>query len=102
MRRVLRSWWTRALVILLLLGLGGYWAVWQVLQSPWMAEQIRVRILTEIEKATGGRAELQRFALDWRLWRARVDGLVLHGTEPWDAFQFALPDAPPIRIPRVA
>lgn len=93
MRRVLRSWWTRALVILLLLGLGGYWAVWQVLQSPWMAEQIRVRILTEIEKATGGRAELQRFALDWRLWRARVDGLVLHGTEPWDA-------EPLVRVPK--
>lgn len=82
MRRVLRSWWTRGLIILVLLGLGGYWLAWRVLQSPWMAEQIRLRVVSEIEKATGGRVELQKFSMDWRLWRANVDGLALHGTEP--------------------
>ena len=95
MRRLLRSWWTRALVTLLLLGIAGYWVAWQTLQSQWMAEQIRLRVLAEIEKATGGHAEIQRFSMDWRRWRANVDGLVLHGTEPAGA-------EPLLRLPKAA
>ncbi|MEP7365590.1 MAG: translocation/assembly module TamB domain-containing protein [Acidobacteriota bacterium] len=90
-----RSWWIRIPVILVVLGVAGYWIAWQTLQSPWMAEQIRVRVLSEIEKATGGRAELQRFSMDWTGWRANIEGLVLHGTEPAGA-------EPLLRVPKAA
>lgn len=82
MRRLLRSWWTRSAGMLLLLALAGYWAGWRLLQSEWLAGQIRLRAIAEVEKATGGRAELKGFSFDWRLWRATFDGFVLHGAEP--------------------
>lgn len=93
MKRLMRSWWTRSLILLLLLAVAGYWAAWRVLESQWMAEQIRTRALTEMEKATGGRAELESFSMDWLRWRARLGGLVLHGTEPAGA-------EPLLRIPQ--
>ncbi|MBN8732931.1 MAG: AsmA family protein, partial [Acidobacteria bacterium] len=82
MRNLLRSWWTRSLVALLLLGVLGYWAAWEVLRSQWLAEQIRQRAIAEVEKATGGKAELKSFAFDWKLWRAHAEGFVLRGREP--------------------
>jgi len=81
-RKLLRSWWTRSLAALLLLGVLGYWAAWEVLRSQWLAEQIRQRAIAEVEKATGGKAELKSFAFDWKLWRATAEGFVLHGREP--------------------
>jgi translocation and assembly module TamB len=59
-----------------------------VLRSGWFREKVRQRIVAEVEKATGGRAEIGAFRFDWKQMRAQVDGLVLHGTEP--------PDAPPL------
>ena len=56
-----------------------------VLRSGWFREKVRQRIVTEVEKATGGRAEIGAFQFDWRHMRAEVDGFVLHGTEPADA-----------------
>src|SRR5207245_9808716 len=35
-----------------------------------------------LEKATGTRVELKDFRFGWRLLRARLDGLTLHGKEP--------------------
>ena len=52
-----------------------------VLQSPWFHDAVRARILREIEKATGGRAEIASFFLQWRDMRAEVRGLVVHGLE---------------------
>jgi len=67
--------------MLCILALAGYWAGWRLLQSQWLAGQIRLRAIAEVERATGGRAELKAFSFDWRLWRATFDGFVLHGAE---------------------
>ena len=52
-----------------------------LVQTAWFHEKVRERIVYEIEKATGGRVELQRFAFDWHTLIAEVRGLVLHGTQ---------------------
>jgi translocation and assembly module TamB len=59
-----------------------------VLRSDWFSTRVRQRLVAEIEKATGGRAEIGAFNFDWRQMRVEVNGFVLHGTEP--------PDAPPL------
>ncbi len=59
-----------------------------VLRSDWFRGKVRDRIVAEVEKATGGRAEIGAFRFDWKRLRAEVDGFVLHGSEP--------PGAPPL------
>src|SRR3979409_353735 len=56
-----------------------------ILRSDWMLEKVRVRILAELEKATGGRAEIGAIRFDWKLVQARASRVVLHGLEPADA-----------------
>jgi translocation and assembly module TamB len=53
-----------------------------ILPSNWFAEQVRARIVNELERSTGGRVEIGSFHLDWRNLRARVAPVVLRGTEP--------------------
>ncbi|HTT61172.1 MAG TPA: translocation/assembly module TamB domain-containing protein [Bryobacteraceae bacterium] len=53
-----------------------------VLRSDWFRGKVRQRIVAEVEKATGGRAEIAAFHFDWKRMRAEVDGFVLHGSEP--------------------
>ncbi|HWC96832.1 MAG TPA: translocation/assembly module TamB domain-containing protein [Candidatus Sulfopaludibacter sp.] len=55
-----------------------------VLQSSWFYNKVRQRIVTEAEKATGGRVELGSFTFDWRQMRAEAGPFVLHGREPAD------------------
>jgi translocation and assembly module TamB len=52
-----------------------------VVRSPWFREQVRRRIVSEVETATGGRVEAGAFTFDWTRLRAEVKGLVVHGTE---------------------
>jgi translocation and assembly module TamB len=52
-----------------------------VLRSEWFREQVRTRMVREIEKTTGGRAEIATFEYDWPAMQAKVTGLVLHGRE---------------------
>lgn len=52
-----------------------------VVRSPWFHQQVRSRILSEVEKATGGRAELGGFRFDWPTLTARLAPFVLHGKE---------------------
>ncbi|MGO4883955.1 MAG: translocation/assembly module TamB domain-containing protein [Bryobacteraceae bacterium] len=59
-----------------------------ILRSDWFREKVRARIVTVVERATGGRAEVGAFRFDWKQMRAEVDGFVLHGSEP--------PDGPPL------
>ena len=56
-----------------------------VLRSDWFRERVRARIVTEVEKATGGRTEIGAFQFDWKQMRAELDGFVLHGSEPASA-----------------
>ncbi|MCX6620702.1 MAG: hypothetical protein NTY38_06420, partial [Acidobacteria bacterium] len=53
-----------------------------VLRSDWLREKVRLRIVAEVEKATGGKSEVGSFQFDWRTMQASVRGFVLHGTEP--------------------
>jgi translocation and assembly module TamB len=80
MRRALRITAAASLAIILLAGLSTLVAV-QVLRSEWFASQVRGRIVSEVERATGGRAEIRAFRFDWRTITARVDDFILHGTE---------------------
>jgi translocation and assembly module TamB len=53
-----------------------------IARSGWLREQVRQRIVTEVERATGGRVEVGSFDFDWRSLTVRVNDLVIHGTEP--------------------
>lgn len=53
-----------------------------VARSGWLREHVRQRLVTEVERATGGRAEIGSFDFDWRSLTVRVNDLVIHGTEP--------------------
>jgi translocation and assembly module TamB len=70
--------------LLLLALLAGVLAV----RSPWFYEQVRRRVVSTVETATGGRVEVQSFRFDWTRMRAEIQGFSLHGTEP--------PDKPPL------
>ncbi|MGH9615038.1 MAG: hypothetical protein ACRD4P_18390, partial [Bryobacteraceae bacterium] len=43
---------------------------------------VRTKIVSVVEDDTGGKVDLKSFNFDWRQLRARLDGFVLHGTEP--------------------
>ena len=64
--------------LLLLIGLTGIY----IAQSAWLREKVRVRIVTELEKATGGEATIGKFKFDWKTLTAELDDVILHGTEP--------------------
>ena len=53
-----------------------------IVRSAWFYEKVRTRIVTTVETATGGRAEIGTFRFDWSRMRAEVTGFVIHGTEP--------------------
>ncbi len=57
-------------------------AAFYVLQSNWFKEQVRLKLISTVEQATGGRVELRSFHYDWRRLSAEVHGFILHGTEP--------------------
>lgn len=51
------------------------------LRSDWFREKVRTRIITEVEKASGGRVDAKYFDFDWRTLHAEVRGFTLHGKE---------------------
>lgn len=53
-----------------------------VARSQWFRDQVRERIVFEVEKATGGQVEVGGFDFDWSGLRATVSNFVLHGKEP--------------------
>ena len=53
-----------------------------VVRSPWFYEQVRLRVVSTVETATGGRVEAGSFQFDWKRLRAEVKSFALHGTEP--------------------
>jgi translocation and assembly module TamB len=65
-----------ALTILLLVG-----AV-VVVRTHWFREQVRLRIVSEVERATGGRVEIGGFRFAWEHLDVEIDSFVLHGKEP--------------------
>ncbi len=67
--------WLLGFVILLPL------ALVLVFRSGWFHDKVRDRIVAEVEKASGGRAEIGAFQFDWRKLEARVAPFTLHGKE---------------------
>jgi translocation and assembly module TamB len=63
------------LVLLILAGI-------LVLRSGWFHEQLRQALITNVETATGGRAEIGSFRFDWKQMRFEARPFVLHGNEP--------------------
>jgi translocation and assembly module TamB len=53
-----------------------------VLQSQWLSDQVRARLVSEVESATGGRAAIGGFHFDWKQLRVELRNFTLHGTEP--------------------
>jgi translocation and assembly module TamB len=56
-------------------------AAFVVVRTSWFHEQVRRRMVSEIENATGGRVELAGFGFDWHSMTASARGLTIHGTE---------------------
>ena len=53
-------------------------------RSQWFRDQVRARIVREVERATGGKVEIGSFDLAWKTLTAEVNRFVIHGTEPAD------------------
>ncbi len=77
-RRKILLWTFGGLVALVLLL---FLAAALVLQSAWFQNQVRRRIVAEIENATGGRAEVGQFDFSAGNLTATVRDLTLHGNE---------------------
>ena len=70
--------WLSVLAMVLLMAAAGAIVT---LQTAWFSGKVRERVVTEVEKASGGRTDIGSFDFDWRRLRASVGGFVLHGTE---------------------
>jgi len=53
-----------------------------IVQTGWFRNMVRAKIVSAVETATGGRAEVGSFSFDWTHLRAVVRDFVLHGSEP--------------------
>ncbi|MEO8126950.1 MAG: hypothetical protein ABI822_07645, partial [Bryobacteraceae bacterium] len=57
-------------------------AILVILPSDWLQDKVRDRIVSEVERVSGGRVEIGRFHFDWKTLTAEVAPFVLHGKEP--------------------
>jgi translocation and assembly module TamB len=64
-------------VLILIVGL-----IFFIVRTSAFKREIRSRVVSSLERATGGRVELGSLRFNWRTFTARVDKLVIHGTEP--------------------
>ena len=74
-------WAGGAVAAALLIAIAG--AAW-FLQSGWLREIVRARIVSAVESATGGRVEIGQVQFQWKQLRAEVASFTLHGSEPAD------------------
>ncbi len=63
-----------------------------ILRSTWFASQVRQKVITSVERSTGGRVEAPQFRFQWNHLHAEIDDFTLHGLEP--------PGAPPLLTAR--
>ncbi|MCZ2151077.1 MAG: translocation/assembly module TamB domain-containing protein [Bryobacterales bacterium] len=76
-RRLIRTLLILA-ALCVLAGIAGF----LLIRTQWARNQIRMRIVSAVEAATGGRTELKSFDFDPVALRVTVKGFVLHGKEP--------------------
>jgi translocation and assembly module TamB len=53
-----------------------------IVRTPWFANFVRQKIVSSVEEASGGAAQVGGFSFDWTHLRAQVRNFVLHGSEP--------------------
>jgi len=76
-----RRWWRLVgyfAAALLVAAAAGYFA----LRSEWFQNRVRAWLVSSLQAATGARVEMGGFHFDLGAMQARVEGLVVHGTEP--------------------
>ena len=56
-----------------------------LVQTAWFKNLIRLRIVSVVERVTGGHVEIGSFSYNWRNLTAEVNSFVLRGTEPASA-----------------
>lgn len=76
-----RTRWIAALAVLGILTTATVW-LYQYLNSREFSEYVRQRIIAEVERASGGRAELKAFSFTFPQLTVAVDEFTLHGKEP--------------------
>jgi translocation and assembly module TamB len=88
--------WIAGLVAIFLVALAVF------ADSPVFQNRVRHALIAELQKSTGGRAELGRFA--WNLWRLEfeADNLTIHGMEAPDQIPYLHIDRLRIRLRIVA
>ncbi len=67
-------------VLLLLVMVAAGVGVWYI-STPEFADKVRLRVIAELESATGGRVELRAFRWELRHLEFEADGLTIHGLE---------------------
>src|SRR5579864_7766285 len=79
--RIGRTWWIAAAVIVVLFA-GVPLALMALLWSGWADNYIRRTVVSQVERMTGGTAELGQFHFNpWRLL-VTLDDMTIHGREP--------------------
>ncbi|BDC50197.1 hypothetical protein F183_A25130 [Bryobacterales bacterium F-183] len=78
----MKRWLMRGLVGLILLTLCVSTAVYWYLQTDAFRERLRQTIISEVQRVSGGRAELQSAAFTFPGMKATLRGFTLHGKEP--------------------
>jgi uncharacterized protein involved in outer membrane biogenesis len=87
-----RFTWKRAALGLLLLALLAWAGVYALLRSDWLTEQLRLRVIAEVEKATGGVVDLEALRFDPSAWTVELVNLSVRNTQQSDPF-LAVPSA---------
>ena len=60
----------------------GFLGSWFILRSSWFRDEVRRRVVAEVELTTGGKVEIKSFDYTWQTLTAEFRGFVVHGTEP--------------------
>lgn len=76
-RKTFWKWIAIAFVVLCVLSLSTI----GVLQSNWFRNEIRKRIISQVQMATGGAVDIENFDYNWRNLTADLNGFVIHGKE---------------------
>lgn len=78
----MKRWLTRGLLALVLLVAAGSAVLYWYLGTDAFRERLRQTIVSEVQRVSGGRAELERAEFQFPGMKATLKGFTLHGKEP--------------------
>ena len=81
-----RFTWKRACAALLMLALLAWAGVYALLRSDWLVEQLRLRVIAEVERAAGGVAELDALRFDPTAWTLELVNLRVRDPQQVEPF----------------